>query len=57
MRGMNDEKKDKKLFSGMLKKAKGNAKGEMGKFWEQEAKEPAHKNIKKTLMKKASRGR
>ena len=55
MRGLQDEKKDKKMFSGMLKKAKG--KAGMKEFWKQEAKEPAHKNIKKTLLKKASRGR
>ena len=55
MRGIQDEKKDKKLFSGMMKKAKG--KGALGKFWAQEAKEPEHKSIKKALLKKASRGR
>lgn len=55
MRGLQDKEKDKKLFSGMLKKAK--SKSAMGEFWKQEAKEPAHKNIKKTLLKKASRGR
>jgi hypothetical protein len=55
MRGIHDEEKDKKLFSGMLKKAKG--KDSLGKFWAQEAKEPAHKSVKKALLKKASRGR
>lgn len=56
MHGHDDEKSDKKMFGKMLKKAKSSASRDMGKFYAQEAKEPAHKSIKSTLMKKA-RGR
>ena len=56
IRGHDDASEDKKVFSKMLKKAKKSSKGDMGKFWAEEAKEPAHKDIKKTLIKKA-RGR
>jgi len=40
----------------MVKKEKKPAKvGSMKRFWEEEAKEPVHKDVKKALLKKAKK--